>query len=163
MSNASDVHTVLYRTGRVSLTRLEVAAIAGALLAVVSLALPWVKGFTRSATGFEYTWMAPGFVVAAALAIGLAIPAAYRRVRYAGIALIGVLLAAIGVILVLGIPSLGASVGFGLLLFVLGGLLVTGGGYTALVRETSTMKATAFVCVGSLVVLLVGIIAMNGG
>lgn len=161
MSEAMDGYTVVFERNGLALTRLEVTTIAGSVLAIVSLFLPWVTGLMGTLSGLEYTWMAPGFVVAAAFTIVLAIPSAYRRVRAGLVALAGVLLASIGIIVLLGLPSLGAGTGVGLYVFVLAGLLVTIGGYATLVRETSTLKATAVVCVSSLLVLVVGLLAIN--
>ena len=161
MSGTTDVYPIVLETDAFSLTRLEAATVIGAVVAVVGLVLPWVSGLGLSVSGFAYTWLSPAFVGGAGLAAALAVPDGYVRLRYAVIALVGVALAAIGIIMVLGIPSLGRSAGIGVFVFTLGGLLVTTGGYGSLVREMSTMKATAIVCAGSVAVLTAGLILVQ--
>ena len=159
MSETTDLHTVAVDAGGLILTRLETATVIGSVLTILSLVLPWASGLSGSVSGFEFTWLSPGFVAAAVIAIALAVFDPYSRIRYAITAIIGVALAAIGIILLLGVSSYAVSAGVGLVVFTVGGLLVTGGGYSALIRETSTMKATGVVCAGALAVLVVGIVA----
>jgi len=159
MSETTDLHTVAVDVGGLTLTRLETATVIGSVLSIISLVLPWASGLSGPVLGFEFTWLSPGFVAAAVIAIALAVFDPHSRIRYAITAIIGVALAAIGVILLLGVSSYAIYAGVGLVVFVIGGLLVTAGGYTALIRETSTMKATGVVCAGALAVLVVGIVA----
>ena len=161
MTDTKGAHSMAFETDAFSLTRLEAATVIGAVVAVVSLALPWVSGLGLSVSGFAYTWLSPAFVGGAGLVAALAVLDGYVRLRYAVIALVGVALAAIGIITILGIPSLGRSAGIGVFVFTLGGLLVTTGGYGSLVREMSTMKATAIVCAGSVAVLTAGIVLVQ--
>lgn len=159
MTDTSELHTTAFETDSFRLTRLETASVVGAILVIGSLVLPWVGGMAESVSGFEFTRFVPAFVIGAGLAIALAIPDPYPRVRYALLALVGVVLAAVGTILILGMPA--GTTGIGVIVFTLGGLLVAAGGYGSLVRETSTYRATALVCVGSLIVLVVGIVGVQ--
>lgn len=159
MTDTSDLHTTAFETNSFTLTRLDVVAVIGAVVVLGSLVLPWASGFGNSVSGFAYTWLSPAFVVGAGLAIALAVPTPYSRVRHALLALVGVLHAAIGVILLLGMPP--GTKGIGVLVFTLGGLLVTAGGYGSLVREMTVNRATALVCAMSLIVLVVGIVGVQ--
>lgn len=160
MTDTTELHTAAFETDSVTLTRLEIASIVGAVLILGSLVLPWMSGLVGSASGFEFTWLSPMFVVGALLTLALAIPRPYPRLRYALIALVGVTHAAIGVILLLGMPA--GTTGIGVIVFALGGILVAAGGYGPLVRETTTYRATAIVCLGSLLALVVGIVLVQG-
>lgn len=100
-----------------------------------------------------------GFVVGAILTLVLASLDGYGRVRYALIALVGVTHAAMGVVLLLGMPP--GTTGIGVLVFTLGGLVVATGGYGSLVRETSRYRAPALVCLGSLLALVVGLVLVQ--
>lgn len=160
MADTTEVHTTAVETDAFRLTRLEAASVVGAVLILASLVLPWTSGLVGSASGFEFTWLSPVFVVGAVLAAALAIPDPYSRVRYALVALVGVTHAAMGVILLLGMPP--GTTGIGVIIFTLGGGLVAAGGYGPLVRETSTYRATAIVCIGSLLALVIGIVLVQG-
>lgn len=158
MTDATELHTTAFETDSFTVTRLEGATVIGAVLVLASLVLPWASGLGGSASGFTFT-LSPAFVVGAGLALALAVPDPYSRIRYALIALVGVLLAAVGVILILGMPP--GTTGIGVIVFTLGGLFVAAGGYGSLVREMSTYRATALVCVGSLIALVVGIVGVQ--
>lgn len=159
MADTSGIHTTAFETDSFTLTRLEVVSVIGAAVVLGSLVLPWASGFGNSVSGFAYTWLSPVFVVGAGLAIGLAVPSPYSRVRYTLLTLVGVLHASIGVILLLGMQA--GTKGIGVLVFTLGGLLVTSGGYGSLIREMSPYRATALVCAMSLIVLVAGIVGVQ--
>lgn len=160
MSETMEGDRVAFDRRGVTLTRLEATTALGGVLVIVSLLLPWASTFDRSVSGLEYTWAWPGFVVAAAVVIVLSLPEAHPRVRNVVVTLVGVVLASLGIILLLGM-RMGLTAGIGLLLFTLAGGLVTGGGYVTLVRDLSAIRATAVLCVVSLVVLVVGLLAIN--
>lgn len=160
MTDTTELNTTAYATDAFRLTRLETASIVGAVLIVGSLVLPWTGGMAESVSGFEFSWASPAFVVGAGLAVVLAVPDRFTRVRYTLLALVGVVHASIGVILLLGMPA--GTIGIGVVVFLLGGGLIAAGGYGSLVRETTTYRATAIVCVLSLFALTAGLIAVGG-
>lgn len=159
MTRTNGLRTIAFETDSFSLTRLEVTAVAGAALLLVSMVLPWTSGLAGSQSGFAFTWLSPTFVVGAALVLALAMLNGFSRLRYVVLSLVGVTHAAVGVILILGLPP--GAMGLGVLVFALGGTLVAAGGYGSLVREMSTYLATAIVCLGSLLVLVVGIVLVQ--
>lgn len=159
MADTNDVHTLAFETDAFSLTRLEVAAVVGAGLVLVSLVLPWTSGFAGGVSGLAFTWLSPAFVAGGVLALLLSVLDGYTRIRYAMLALVGVTSAAVGVVLLLGMPP--GTTGVGVLAFGLGGLLVASGGYGSLVRVMSTYRATAVVCIGSLLTLTIGVVLLE--
>lgn len=160
MTDTRELHTTAFETDAFRLTRLETASVVGAVLIIVSFVLPWVGGMADSVSGFEFSWFSPALFAGALLAIALAVPDRFSRVRYTLLALVGVVHASIGVILLLGMPA--GTTGIGVVVFLLGGGLVAAGGYGSLVRETTTYRATAIVCLGSLFALTAGLIAVVG-
>lgn len=154
MAERTDGNRFVPAGASLSLTRLESVAVGGAALALASLPLPWHQSLLGSVSGFQATWLSPAFVAGALVTGAVALPDGYDRLRYATISLVGVLLSVIGIFFALGLRSLGGSVALGLVLFVLSGLLVAYGGYASLTRAASTLKATAVVCAGSLVVVV---------
>lgn len=160
MAETMDGHGVAFERYGVSLTRLDLTTIAGGGLAIASLLLPWATVPGSSVSGLEYTWAAPGFAAVAVVSIVLALPSTFPRTRHLVVTLLGVFLALIGIVLLLGM-QFGLKPGIGLLVFAVAGFLVTGGGYTALIRETSALKGTAILCGTTLIVVVVGLLAIT--
>jgi len=147
-------------TDSITLSRVEAAAVLGAALVLVSMPLPWVGGMARGTPGYAYGAVSPLLAVGGLLCTIFAVTDPYPRTRYALLSLVGVTQTAWGVILVLGIPT--GGLGLGVPVFILGGLLIASGGYIALRRETSTLKATTVVCGGGLILTTTLLIVVIG-